>query len=192
MSAEGVVILYDPEKGFGFIQSGSVDGDIFFHISEFDNEVLPSVGMKVTFDLKEGPDGRNSARNISTLALASVVGVKESDTQNVQAQRESQSSSPVFTARAKVQEGSSKAEILRGSFTLTEKVLRFEGYSGVIIQQGVVITRSLEFVRSVRAHRWKQSYVIQGDGPDLFVSSSKEFFRDEKLQDLIEALQERI
>lgn len=60
--ATGTVKWFNTTKGFGFIE---VDGrnDVFVHISAVERSGLTGLadGQKVTFELREGRDGRESA-----------------------------------------------------------------------------------------------------------------------------------
>ncbi len=60
--ATGTVKWFNTTKGFGFIE---VDGrnDVFVHISAVERSGLTGLadGQKVSFELREGRDGRESA-----------------------------------------------------------------------------------------------------------------------------------
>jgi len=48
----GTIFDYNKPKGYGFITLDS-DRRVFFHISNYNGESIPSRGMRVEFDLAE-------------------------------------------------------------------------------------------------------------------------------------------
>lgn len=59
----GVVMSYNKDKGFGFIQSYEDGESYFFHISQFVDDV-PERGMVVEFSILENKkDGKKSCKN---------------------------------------------------------------------------------------------------------------------------------
>lgn len=58
----GIINHFDPEKGFGFITTGTVSDDVFFHISDFTGKT-PSKTNEVKYDLY-GTENGYKARNI--------------------------------------------------------------------------------------------------------------------------------
>ena len=65
--ANGTVKWFNAAKGFGFIQPETGSQDVFVHISAVEQAGLDSLadGQKVTYDLENGRDGRQSATNIA-------------------------------------------------------------------------------------------------------------------------------
>ncbi|MFC3059129.1 cold-shock protein [Paenirhodobacter populi] len=65
--ANGTVKWFNQTKGFGFIQPESGDKDIFVHISAVERAGLSQLndGQKVTFEVENGRDGRQSARDLA-------------------------------------------------------------------------------------------------------------------------------
>lgn len=63
----GTVKFYNSTKGFGFITPDSGGKDAFVHVSALERAGLNSLadGQKVTYDLEQGRDGRESAINLS-------------------------------------------------------------------------------------------------------------------------------
>ncbi|ABY69291.1 MULTISPECIES: cold shock domain-containing protein CspD [Actinobacillus] len=60
----GIVKWFNSAKGFGFITSDNVEGDIFAHFSEIQSEGYRSlkVGQKVQFELINGERGASAAK----------------------------------------------------------------------------------------------------------------------------------
>lgn len=59
MTQEGTVKWFNDAKGFGFIVSESLDGDIFVHYSAIEANGFRSLneGDRVSFEVEEGPKG---------------------------------------------------------------------------------------------------------------------------------------
>jgi cold shock protein len=64
--AVGTVKWFNPQKGFGFIQSQEGGADVFVHISAVEQAGLSTLndGQKVSFDLEQGRQGKTSAINL--------------------------------------------------------------------------------------------------------------------------------
>ena len=62
MSLEGKVKWFNPTKGFGFIERGDKEKDVFVHISAVRNAGMRSLdeGQVMTFEIEEGPKGPNA------------------------------------------------------------------------------------------------------------------------------------
>ncbi|SNZ19121.1 cold-shock protein [Cohaesibacter gelatinilyticus] len=62
----GTVKFFNPSKGFGFIEPNDGTKDAFVHISAVEEAGLSSLdeGMKVSYDLQEGRNGKVSAANL--------------------------------------------------------------------------------------------------------------------------------
>ncbi len=64
----GTVKWFNPEKGFGFIQTDSGESDVFVHISAVERAGLSGLaeGQKVSFELKtDQMRGKTSAENLA-------------------------------------------------------------------------------------------------------------------------------
>jgi cold shock CspA family protein len=180
MSVQGIVVIYKSERGFGFIKSASAERDIFFHISEFNHESIPEPGMKVTFDLKDGADGKNSACNIRLIEVPKEAYSNSKDPRHYGRSRKEEQ---VHTASVVITEGRDSAEY-RGVLSLDDRRLQFNGNSWFSVK---VITRSRRFITSVTAPLFGP-YEINGGGQKLFVKSTNFFFTGEDLKALIRVL----
>jgi CspA family cold shock protein len=62
----GTVKFYNSSKGFGFIAPDRGGKDAFVHVSALERAGISSLGdgQKVTYDLEQGRDGRESAINV--------------------------------------------------------------------------------------------------------------------------------
>ena len=65
--ATGTVKWFNETKGYGFIAPEDGGKDVFVHISAVERAGLTGLAddQKVTYDLEEGRDGRQSAGNLS-------------------------------------------------------------------------------------------------------------------------------
>ena len=62
MSLQGKVKWFNPTKGFGFIERGDNEKDVFVHISAVRTAGLSGLdeGQAMTFEIEEGPKGPNA------------------------------------------------------------------------------------------------------------------------------------
>lgn len=63
----GTVKFYNATKGFGFITPDAGGKDAFVHVSAIERAGMSTLadGQKVSYDLEQGRDGRESAVNIA-------------------------------------------------------------------------------------------------------------------------------
>ncbi|MCM5557316.1 cold-shock protein [Pleomorphomonas sp. JP5] len=65
--SDGTVKFFNSVKGFGFIEIGNGQPDVFVHISAVEQSGMSSLsdGQKVSFDIvQDSRTGRNAAQNI--------------------------------------------------------------------------------------------------------------------------------
>ena len=62
MSINGKVKWFNPTKGFGFIERGDNEKDVFVHISAVRTAGTKDLdeGQVMTFEIEEGPKGPNA------------------------------------------------------------------------------------------------------------------------------------
>ena len=62
MSINGKVKWFNSTKGFGFIERGDNEKDVFVHISAVKNAGMDGLdeGQSLTFEVEEGPKGPNA------------------------------------------------------------------------------------------------------------------------------------
>ena len=63
---DGVVKWFDAKKGYGFVVSPEVEGDIFVHYTKIQMEGFKKLetGEKVTFEVIQSPEGKPQADNV--------------------------------------------------------------------------------------------------------------------------------
>jgi cold shock protein len=66
--AEGTVKWFSNEKGYGFIERGNGEADVFVHFSAIQGEGYKSLteGQRVSFDVVQGDKGLQAA-NVNAL-----------------------------------------------------------------------------------------------------------------------------
>jgi len=66
MRHNGVLVKWNEDKGFGFVQMASSQQQTFAHIKEFENRRRkPKVGDEITFKLQQQPDGKLRATGVA-------------------------------------------------------------------------------------------------------------------------------
>ena len=62
MSINGKVKWFNSTKGFGFIERGDNEKDVFVHISAVKDARMDGLdeGQEMTFEIEEGPKGQNA------------------------------------------------------------------------------------------------------------------------------------
>tara|TARA_B100000686_G_scaffold259434_1_gene271903 strand:+ start:2388 stop:2597 length:210 start_codon:yes stop_codon:yes gene_type:complete len=65
--ATGTVKWFNPNKGYGFIEPSEGGKDVFVHISAVERAGLSGLqeGQKISYELQEGQNGKQSAENLS-------------------------------------------------------------------------------------------------------------------------------
>lgn len=63
---DGVVKWFDAKKGYGFVVSPEVEGDVFVHYTKIQMEGFKKLetGEKVAFELIRSPEGKPQADNV--------------------------------------------------------------------------------------------------------------------------------
>jgi len=63
---DGVVKWFDAKKGYGFIVSPEVEGDVFVHYTKVQMEGFKKLetSENVTFDVVRSPEGKPQADNV--------------------------------------------------------------------------------------------------------------------------------
>ncbi len=63
---DGVVKWFDAKKGYGFVVSPDVEGDIFVHYTKIQMEGFKKLetGEKVTFEVIRSPEGKPQADTV--------------------------------------------------------------------------------------------------------------------------------
>ena len=66
--AEGIVKWFNPEKGYGFISQDQGE-DLFVHFSEIKMDGFKTLdeGVRVSFDVTEGQNGKKQASNVQKI-----------------------------------------------------------------------------------------------------------------------------
>ena len=64
--ASGTVKWFNPNKGYGFIESADGTGDVFVHISAVEQARLSTLneGQKLEFEVVTGRNGKSAAENL--------------------------------------------------------------------------------------------------------------------------------
>jgi cold shock CspA family protein len=58
----GKIIKYFSRRGFGFISPENSQEEIFFHVSNYPEQVQPEIGKDVKFELIETPKGKEATK----------------------------------------------------------------------------------------------------------------------------------
>ena len=60
--ASGIVVSFDPRKGFGFIRSAEYRDDVFVHVEQVDGRVPLKAGQRVEFAAQPSDRGLRATR----------------------------------------------------------------------------------------------------------------------------------
>jgi cold shock CspA family protein len=64
---QGTIKFYASTRGYGFIEQEG-EGDIFFHLNNFESDLDPVMGMKVSYELGVSPkNDKPEARNVTPM-----------------------------------------------------------------------------------------------------------------------------
>ncbi|MEM8924690.1 MAG: cold shock and DUF1294 domain-containing protein [Actinomycetota bacterium] len=61
---KGIVVSFREDKGFGFIRVDGRDDDVFLHVTDIPDKVVPAIGQRVRFDAGKDRSGRTKAVNV--------------------------------------------------------------------------------------------------------------------------------
>ncbi|HHY49569.1 MAG TPA: cold-shock protein [Alphaproteobacteria bacterium] len=66
---KGTVKFFNSQKGFGFIQPDDGTKDTFVHVTALERAGISGLaeGQKVSYDIEQGRDGKQSATNLQLL-----------------------------------------------------------------------------------------------------------------------------
>lgn len=69
--AEGIVKWFNNKKGYGFVRQEGIDEDIFVHFSSITMKGYKTLreGEKVSYELKNTPDGKLQAEQILVIGI---------------------------------------------------------------------------------------------------------------------------
>ena len=70
---EGTILKFYPERRYGFLQDSETSVDYFFHRGDVKDEVVPTTGTHVSFDIGEH-EGKKKAFNVATLTAEQILG----------------------------------------------------------------------------------------------------------------------
>ena len=116
---KGKIIKYFSFRGFGFINPENSKEEIFFHVSNFPEQVPPEIGNEVEFEINETPKGKEA----TNIQLQSESPASEPDEAESPASEPTESESPE----------ASTLEIgeLKGVGKATEEKLRAAGFDTI-------------------------------------------------------------
>ena len=74
----GSIVKYFSRRGFGFITPEGSSDEIFFHVSNYPEQVVPEIGKNVEFEMIETPKGKEATK-IEVLADSAEEEVAEEE-----------------------------------------------------------------------------------------------------------------
>jgi CspA family cold shock protein len=72
---QGTIVFYAAAKQFGFIKPDIGEGDVFFHIEQYDHDGDPAIDSRVAFMVEPDPrrEGRRRAKAVTPIQNSQTV-----------------------------------------------------------------------------------------------------------------------
>lgn len=132
MRIEGAFKAWNDDRGFGFIQRGPGEPDVFVHINNCQLGALrPSLGMRVSLEVSKAADGKLSAKEVRLLKPT-----PGSPTEQAAVKQRREPREPARTGRGWDKTSLIALGVLVGSFSLIS----------IIWQQGAYVWMALGYV----------------------------------------------
>ena len=126
---KGKIIKYFSFRGFGFINPENSKEEIFFHVSNFPEQVPPEIGNEVEFEINETPKGKEA----TNIQLQSESPASEPDEAESPASEPDEAESPASEPTESESPEASTLEIgeLKGVGKATEEKIRAAGFDTI-------------------------------------------------------------
>ena len=145
----GSIVKYFSRRGFGFITPDGSSDEIFFHVSNYPEQVVPEIGKNVEFELIETPKGKE-AKDIKVLGDAEEEAVEAEAPEEEVAEEEAPEASGLGVGDIKGV-GKATAEKLMGAgFDTVESIAAVDG-DAVSEKAGISEKVAAKIVASAKA-----------------------------------------
>ncbi len=126
---KGSIVKYFSRRGFGFISPEDSSDEIFFHVSNYPEQVIPEIGKNVEFEMIETPKGKEATK-IEVLAAVSADEPVEAEAPEAEAP---EAEAPEAEVPEAVSPGASVLGVgdIKGVGKATEEKLRKGGFETV-------------------------------------------------------------